>query len=370
MRVFLKSNETTPDQPIVVNCIGAGRWGPNITRAIENLPDATVHFVCDADEEALARIRNHMSRVETTCDVREAVEDPHAHAVAIATPVCTHFKLAKAALEAGKHVFVEKPLCHTAEECMILSEIAEARGLVLAVGHVFLFNAGILKVKEYIDSGELGNIHYIHATRTNLGPIRADVNAAWDLAAHDLSIFDFWLDNGPLSVSAHGQRVLGGPQEDVVVSAYRYPDDVLGFMHVSWLNPKKVREITVVGDRKMIVWNDIDLVEPVRVYDKSASTEVTPPYADTFGAQRAIIRDGDVLIPKVGGQEPLRAECAHFIECIRTGRAPINDATMATRIVETLAATQASIDHGGAPVAIGAEVAQELLEPVLPGAAI
>jgi len=363
-------NELTPEQPIVVNCIGAGRWGPNIARAFENLPDATVHYVCDTNAEALARIRSHMSRVETTSDVTKAIEDPDAHAVAIATPVCTHFKLAKAAFEAGKHVLVEKPLCYTTRECVTLFELAESRGLVLAVGHVFLFNAGIQKVKEYIESGELGRIHYIHATRTNLGPIRPDVNAAWDLAAHDLSIFDYWLDASPISVNAHGQSFLSGRQEDVVVSAYRYPNDVLGVIHVSWLNPKKVREITVVGDKKMIVWNDIDLIEPVRVYDKSASTESTPPYADSFGAQRAIIRDGDVLIPKVSGQEPLRAECAHFVQCIRTGRTPINDAGMATRIVEALAATQTSLDQDGASVSIGAHCTTSNYEPVLPGAAI
>lgn len=370
MTPYRTSNELTPDQPIVINCIGAGRWGPNIIRAFENLPDASVHYVCDTNDEALTRIRSHMSRVETTSDVTEAIEDPYAHAVAIATPVCTHFKLAKAALEAGKHVFVEKPLCHTAQECVALTELADRRGLLLAVGHVFLFNAGIQKVKEYIDSGELGRIHYMHATRTNLGPIRPDVNAAWDLAAHDLSIFDFWLGDAPFSVNAHGQCFLSGRQEDVVVSAYRYPNDILGFMHVSWLNPKKVREITVVGDKKMIVWNDIDLIEPVRVYDKSASTEPTPPYADSFGAQRAIIRDGDVLIPKVSGPEPLRAECAHFVESIRAGRTPINDACMATRIVEALAATQASIEQGGVAVPIGTHCATNYHEPVLPGAAI
>lgn len=340
------------DDPVVVNVIGAGRWGPNVARAFDTLPDATIHYVCDANEASLTRIRGNMAGVEITTDVATAIEDPTACAIAIATPVHTHFQLAKAALEAGKHVLVEKPLCADVDECLELMELAEELGLVLAVGHVFLFNAGIQKVKAYIDSGELGKVQYIHATRTNLGPIRSDVNAAWDLAAHDLSIFDYWLDAAPVSVNAHGQCFLGGSQEDVVVSAYRYPNDVLGFMHVSWLNPKKVREITIVGDQKMIVWNDIDLVEPVRVYDKSASTESHPPYADSFGAQRAIIRDGDVLVPKVTGPEPLRAECAHFVDCVRTGRHPINHARMAVRIVGALAATQCSIEREGAVVPI------------------
>lgn len=358
------------DEPVIVNCIGAGRWGPNVTRAFENLPDAAVHYVCDTNEDALERIRGHISRVETTSDIATTIDDPTAHAVAIVTPVSTHYELARRALQAGKHVLVEKPLCETTAECTELAELADRHGLVLAVGHVFLFNSGIRKVKEYIDSGALGRIHYLHATRTNLGPIRSDVNAAWDLAAHDLSIFDYWLGDSPVAVSAHGQCFLGGRQEDVVVSAYRYPRDVLGFMHVSWLNPKKVREITVVGDNRMVVWNDIDLVEPVRIYDKSASTEPDPPYADSLGAQRAIIRDGDVVIPKVGGPEPLRGECAHFVECIRTGTTPINNARMATRIVESLAASQRSIKRGGDAVPIGGHAVELCREPVLAGSAI
>jgi len=359
-----------PDGPIVINCIGAGRWGPNVTRAIENLPDATVHYVCDTNDGALARIRDHIAGVETTTDIAAAIQDPAAHAVAIATPVSTHYELARRALSAGKHVLVEKPLCDTASDGAALAELADQRGLVLAVGHVFLFNSGIQKVKEYIDAGELGQIHYLHATRTNLGPIRSDVNAAWDLAAHDLSIFDYWLGEAPIAVSSHGRCFLSGRQEDVVVSAYRYPHDVMGFMHVSWLNPKKVREITVVGGKRMAVWNDIDLVEPVRIYDKSASTEAHPPYADSFGAQRAIIRDGDVLIPKVGGPEPLRSECAHFVECIRTGATPINHARMATRIVESLEASQRSIQLGGDAVAIGRQHVELCREPVVAGATI
>lgn len=338
--------------PVVINCIGAGRWGPNVARAFDTLPDARLHYVCDPNESSLARIRENLAGVETTTRVADAIHDPSADAVAIVTPVHTHFELARSALLAGKHVFVEKPLCSDVDDCLELAALADQRGLILSVGHVFLFNAGIRRVKAYIDAGELGTIQYLHATRTNLGPIRHDVNAAWDLAAHDLSIFDYWLGAAPTSVNAHGQCFLGGAQEDVVVSAYRYASGVLAFMHVSWLNPKKVREITVVGDKKMIVWSDMDLLEPVRVYDKSATTETNPPYADSFGAQRAIIRDGDVLIPKVSGPEPLRAECAHFVECVREGRQPINDARLGVRIVEALAATQQSIERDGARVAV------------------
>jgi len=337
---------------ITINCIGAGRWGPNVIRSITNLPDARVRMVCDLDEERLDRVRRHFSDIATTTDVDHAIEDAHADAIVIATPVRTHHRLARAALDAGKHVLVEKPLAPTLQECDDLIERADRSGLTLAVGHVFLFNAGIRKVKEYIDSGVLGRILYVHATRTNLGPIRDDVNAAWDLASHDLSIFDHWLGASPIWTNAYGQCFLSGDQHDVVVAAYRYPRDVMGFLHVSWLNPRKVREITVVGDRKMAVWNDMDLLEPVRLYDKSASTTRPPPYADSFGATRAIIRDGDVLIPKVSGPEPLSAECADFVRCIRTGEQPMNDGRMATAVVETLIASQRSVEQNGERVVI------------------
>ncbi|MFQ5414554.1 MAG: Gfo/Idh/MocA family protein [Phycisphaerae bacterium] len=346
---------------ITVNCIGAGRWGPNLVRSFENLPGARAHIVCDVNEHALARIREHISGVVTTGDVRRAIEDPVADAVVVATPVRTHYDLARRGLEAGKHVFVEKPLCTSVEHCHRLIELAEKNGLILAVGHVFLFNAGIRKIRELIDSGELGRIHYMHATRTNLGPIRDDVNAAWDLASHDLSIFDYWLGRAPVAVSAHGQCFLGGVHEDVVVASYHYQNDVLACLHVSWLNPRKVREITLVGDRKMAVWNDMDLIEPVRVYDKSASPEPETPYADSFGAARAIIRDGDVVAPKVTGKEPLAAECAHFVDCIRTRSRPLNNARAATGIVETLTATDESIRQKGGQVLVHRGVAQRVL---------
>ena len=341
---------------IKLNCLGAGRWGPNMVRAFDNLPDACIRMVCDLREQRLEMLQQRISGIEITTDADLAITDPQADAVVICTPVHTHYELTKKALLANKHVLVEKPLCPSLAECEELDALAEERGLVLAVGHVFLFNNGIRRIHDYISSGELGRVYYIHATRTNLGPIREDVNAAWDLASHDLSIFDYWLGTYPESVSARGECYLNGTIEDVAVASYSYPGGVMACVHAGWLNPRKVREITIVGEKKMAVWNDMDMLEPVRIYDKSVNTEGEPPFADSLGAFHATIRDGDVLIPKVAGGEPLRSECEHFIECIRNGIRPINNARMATNVVRSLLATDESMINMGAQTPIDQHV--------------
>ncbi len=342
---------------ITVNVIGAGRWGPNLIRAFHDLAEVRVHVVCDTDESRLALARHRFEGIRTSTTTEDAIADPKADAVVIATPVSTHYELTLAALRAGKHVLVEKPLCGSPIECEELQSLATDRGLVLAVGHVFLFNAGIRKVREYIHSGELGRIFYIHASRTNLGPIRDDVNALWDLASHDLSIFQYWLDAVPTEVTAHGESFLGHQVQDVVIGSYRYPGGVMACVHASWLNPRKVREITIVGSRKMAVWDDMSINEPVRIYNKWVETRRPEAYAEKFGSFPTTIREGDVLIPKVAGPEPVAAECEHFIECIRTGRKPLNHAGLATDVVQALAATDESLRDGGRRVRIPAVTA-------------
>jgi predicted dehydrogenase len=342
------------EERITINSIGAGRWGPNIVRALMNLPGVTVGRVADTDEQRLRLIGEHIGGIETTTDVQAAIRDERAAAIVIATPVHTHYELTRAALEAGKHVLVEKPFCRRLDECAALSELAESRGLVLAVGHVFLFNAGIRKVRRLISEGALGRVVHLHAIRTNLGPIRSDVSALWDLAAHDLSIFDYLLDGGPVSVSAVGQRALGGELEDLAVANFTYPDGVVACAYVSWLHPRKVREITVVGDRRMAAWNDMDLIEPVRLYEKSVEREPAEAYADSFCSFHATIREGDVIIPKVTAVEPLREECAHFVSCVREGTRPLNDSVSATRVVRSLCAAEESLRSGGRRVLLPA----------------
>jgi predicted dehydrogenase len=349
---------------IIANCIGAGRWGPNMVRAFANLPDARIHYVCDLDEQRLGLIRSRMKGVETTTDIDLALNDPDADAILVATPVHTHYALTFRALVSGKHVLVEKPLCRSVQQGEELTALADSKGLILAVGHVFLFNDVIRKIGEYITDGELGRIQHIHAVRTNLGPVRDDVNALWDLAAHDLSIFNYWLRSTPTSVSTIGQRSLGNDVEDVVVANWLYPGDVLACTYVSWLNPRKVREITVVGDKKMAVWNDLDITAPVRLYDKSIDINAKNGYSDSFGSFQALIRDGDVVIPRVASREPLQTECAHFVECIREGIRPVNDADSALAVVRALTAADVSMNEEGAAVAVEGERA-EWREPEL-----
>jgi len=344
------TNET--ERIIRINCVGVGRWGPNIVRAFSGLRGVKVGLVCDLDQRRLNVVGGRIPGVRTTTDTLEALGDPRADAVAIATPVETHFELAKRAILAGKHVLVEKPLAKTIQECEELVALARMRERTLAVGHVFLFNAGIRRVKAYIDSGELGRIYYLHATRTNLGPVRTDVNTLWDLGSHDLSIFDHWLRATPEHVSVTGERFISRRMHDVVTATFRYPGGVTGFTYSSWLNPRKVREITVVGEKKMVVWNDMDPVKPVRLYDKSIDLNDVERVSDTFGSFQSSAGGGDVTIPMVRGEESLVAQCAHFIECIQTKAMPINSGHVALNVVRSLTAANLSMAHRGQTVAV------------------
>jgi len=329
-----------------------------LVRGFATNPQARVDIVCDLSDERLALVRRNIPQIGRTCtDTLASVTDPAAHAVVIATPVSTHYALVKAALEAGKHVLVEKPLCSSVKQGQELAELAQRKGKLLCVGHVFLFNNGVRAVRNLIRSGDLGRIHYIYSTRTNLGPFRSDVNALWDLAAHDLSIMNYWLDANPLTATAHGQAYLNPKVEDVVVASYTYPNRVLGCIHVSWLNPRKVREITVVGTNKMVVWNDMDLTEPVRIYHKSVNIEREPVYSDSFGAFRMQVHNGEVVIPFIPGPEPLAAECNHFLDCIQGKATPINNAESGLAVLRALEAADRSMKNGSALVNVNEEIA-------------
>lgn len=331
---------------ITVNCVGVGHWGPNLVRAFATHPEARVGVVCDLSEERLALVRRNIPSVARfTQDAKAALTDPEAQAIVIATPVNTHYELAKAALEAGKHVLVEKPMCRSVAEGEELLAIARKQGRLLCVGHVFLFNNSVRGIRNLIRAGDLGRIHYIYATRTNLGPFRDDVNALWDLATHDLSIFNYWLDADPVAVTAQGASYLNPKVEDVVVASFTYPNRVLAAVHVSWLNPRKVREITVVGADKMVVWTDMDLNEPVRVYHKSVSVEREPVYSDSFGSFRMLVRSGDVVIPAITGPEPLTAECHHFLNCIQGREEPLIGGAHGLRILRALEAADKSMKN-------------------------
>ncbi len=227
--------------------------------------------------------------------------------------------------------------------------LAERAGLVLMVGHVFLYNAGVQRVKRYLDEGELGRTYYVSMVRTNLGPIRVDVNAAWDLASHDVSIANYWLDSPPQTVSAVGGNWINEGIEDAVFATLRYPNEVMVNLHCSWLNPLKSRDITVVGERRMLTLNDLSLTEPIRIFDKGVTDErMTPGFVDSFASFRASTRDGDITIPKVPLDEPLGAECHHFLECVRERTPPLTNGRLGLGVVRTLEAIARSMENNGA----------------------
>jgi predicted dehydrogenase len=338
---------------IDVAVIGAGHWGPHLINNFNNHRRSRVAWVVDRDPGRLDHIRNRFVDVKVIDDPAIALADDAVTAVVIATPSTTHHQLAKDALLQGKHVMVEKPLATSSGDAQELTELASSVGRVLMVGHVFVYNAAVRRVRAYLDGGELGRVYYISMVRTNLGPIRTDVNAAWDLAAHDVSIADYWLGAHAVSASAVGGGWINPGFEDAVFATLRYPSDVLVNLHVSWLNPRKARDITVVGDQKMLTFDDINLTEPIRIYDKGvAEVESGSLFADTFATFRASVREGDVTIPKVRSHEPLLEECMHFLTCIETGSPPLTGGESGTAVVRTLEALARSMDDGGRETAV------------------
>ena len=329
---------------IRIGILGLGHWGPNHLRTFNSLPDCAVLKAADLQASRLRALAPSFPQTEFVSDVREVLEGDGVDAVVIATPTGTHFKLAQAALSAGKDVLCEKPLTLTARESKTLMELARSRGRILMVGHVFLFNAGILWLKSYLDSGGVGRVLYVHATRTNLGPIRSDVNASFDLASHDISILNFLLEGVPVAVNATGQSYLSPHVEDVVFVSLVYPGDVLANVHVSWLDPKKVREITVVGEKRMVVWNDLSAEGPITVYDKGVIRE---PYYSDYGEFNLLVRQGEISIPYVKQFEPVRAQAIHFVDCIKERKAPRSDGAGGLAVVRVLEAVEKSLSAGG-----------------------
>jgi predicted dehydrogenase len=327
--------------------LGAGHWGPNLIRNFHNHQTSEVAWVVDRDESRLALTRSRHPDIRMAADPAAALADPAVAAVIVATPTRTHHRLAAAALRAGKHVLVEKPMATSADEAEELCDLAASHGRVLMVGHVFLFNAGIRRIKDYLAGGRLGRVFYLSMMRTNLGPIRTDVNAAWDLAAHDISIANYWLDAVPSHAAAQGGCWINAGVEDAVFATLWYPGEVIAHLQASWLSPRKVRDITVVGDEGMLTFDDMNLSEPIRIYDKRVSPERTPGFIDTFATFRTSIRLGDIAIPLVALGEPLKAECDHFVECIAKAATPLADGRSGVGAVRALAAISRSMANDG-----------------------
>ncbi len=331
---------------ISIGVIGCGHWGPNHIRVFSQLSDSRCAACADIDAGRLKAVKAMFPDVAVTQDYRTILADPAIDAVCIAAPTKFHYQFTKEALTAGKHVLCEKPLAMAYEECLDLKAVAARVNKVLMVGHVFIFNAAIRWVREYIASGEVGRIYYAHSERTNLGPFRYDVNALWDLAPHDIAIFDHLFNEEALSASARGLKCLGNSLEDLAFASIDYPGGKLANVHVSWADPRKVRQMTIVGEKKMIVWDDLDPLGAVRVYDKSV--ERTSKYYESYGEFQLLSREGSITIPKINLVEPLKAQGQYFIDCVAGGRSPdLADAAKGASVVRALAAIQSSMDKSG-----------------------
>jgi predicted dehydrogenase len=338
--------------PVRLALVGAGYWGVKLARNIADSGLCDLVAICDPDAEQLAAVgRRHPSaRLHTSYD--ELIAANGIDGIVLATPVCLHAQQARQALEADLHVFVEKPLALDVESCDELIELAAARSRTLMVGHTFLYSAPVQALRTLIDGGELGSLLYLYAQRLNLGAIRDDHSALWDLGPHDLSILMHLVGAAPERVSARQFSLLGGPVEDVAFTALEFAGGVVAHVHVSRLDPRKVRQLTVVGDHKMAVYDDTDVDSPLRIYDRGVDRLPTGQreVVDGFGQFKFEVRTGDVLCPKLPSSEPLRDEVDHFASCVQSGLPPLTDGAQGRAVVAVLAAAERSARQGGIPV--------------------
>ncbi len=333
----------TPTNPVRVALVGCGYWGPNLARNFHQLPEAELVACCDVNAQALDRMRLLYPGIRATDDFEAICRDEGIDAIAIATPARTHFGLARAALQWGKHVLVEKPLTLSSREAEELIALAEATGKILMVGHVFQYNPAVRYIKRLLETGELGELYYLYSTRVNLGRVQSDINALWSIAPHDISILLYLLEDDPEWVSAHGATYLTDGIEDVVFIDMGFPGGILAHVHVSWLDPSKVRRMTIVGSKQMVVYDDVADEGKIRLYEKGVYRKDEPG----FGEFQYRVHSGAIVIPRLELIEPLRLECQHFIECVRTGRRPETDGLNGLRVVRILEAAQASMRRQG-----------------------
>ena len=324
--------------------VGLGYWGPNLVRALHEIPGVEVVYACDLRQGSLDKVGARYPAVHLTQSVDDVLADNSVDAVAIATSVSTHFPLAEAALRAGKHVFVEKPMAGSSREARELIGLAEERGLTLMPGHTFLYSPPVNKCRELIQSGELGEIYFISMSRVNLGLHQSDVSVIWDLGPHDFSILGYWLEETPVRVSATCRSCIVESIPDVAFIDLEYPSGTIAHVELSWLAPSKLRRTTIVGSRKMIVYDDTSN-EPVRVFDSGVNT----PDPATFGEFRMTYRVGDILSPNIEAVEPLQSELADFCTAIRLGSKPRSSARLGLDVVEIIEAIDASIQAAVAP---------------------
>jgi predicted dehydrogenase len=328
--------------------IGTGYWGANIAPSFEATGRAEIRWLCDLNPDNLAAVSKRRPQVRTSGSLEEVLADDAVEAVAISTPTTTHHAVASAALAAGKHVLCEKPLTADSADALDLINKAAAADRLLMVGHVFEYNSTIRTVKDMIDGGELGDIHYLHFERTNLGPVRTDVNALWDLASHDISIMCDFMGEAPADVTANGKSFLNPGVEDVAFATFSFAGGTKAHVHASWLNPRKVRQITIVGSRKMLVWDDLDMQAPIRVFDKRADAPHSPTSEGGFLGHKVRLFDAGIFIPNVPMNRPLQAECEHFLDCLEGKHAPRSAGESGLRVVAALEAATASMRNASA----------------------
>ena len=323
-------------EPVRVGVVGLGHWGPNLARNFDGLPGSELSWLCDASEEARERLAPSLRDARVTAELDDLLADPRLDAIALATPVSTHADLAARVLEAGKHCFVEKPLAERVADAERAVEAARGAQRVLMVGHLLEYHPGVLRLKEITDSGELGEIRYIYSNRLNLGVLREEENALWSLGAHDVSVLLALAGEAPHEVEARGESYMQPGVEDVVFCFLRFPSGLSAHLHLSWLDPHKERRFTVVGSRRMATFDDMELERKVTVYDKGFDER-----AGSYGEY--ITRSGDTWSPRIPNTEPLRAECEHFVTCVRDGATPRSDGESGLRVVRVLEALQDSL---------------------------
>jgi predicted dehydrogenase len=334
---------------VKVGVVGCGYWGPNLVRNFRSLPDCSLKVMCDISKDRLKHLTALYPDVKGETNFDHMLNGLGLDAVVVATSVKLHFPMAKAALLAGKHVMIEKPMAASSEQCAELVSIAHSKGLVLMVGHTFLYSPAVRKIKDIVDRGDLGDVRYICARRLNLGLFQKDINVAWDLAPHDISIILHLLEETPTSVNCRGSAHVTPGIEDVTSMSLTFPKGRSAIIHSSWLDPRKVREMTIVGSKRMIVYDDVEQQEKIRIFDARVER---PPHYDTFAEFHYAYHYGDTYAPYIKQEEPLKSECQHFLECIQQGKQPLTHGGQGLELVKILEASSESLRRGGSPVVL------------------
>lgn len=335
---------------VTIGVVGCGYWGPNLIRNFRSLSECHMKVMCDLDRKRLKHLHEVYPDVEQTVEYGALLADPQIDAIAIATPVRTHFSMAKEALLAGKHIFIEKPMASSVRECEDLIRLAHEHHRVLMIGHTFLYSSVVRRIKEIVSSGDIGDIHYICSRRLNLGLFQQDINVTWDLAPHDISIILYILGETPVAVNCAGSAHVAPKIEDVTTVWLSFKNNRSAIIQSSWLDPRKVREMTIVGSKRMLVYDDVAQLEKIKIFDTRVEA---PPHYDTFADFHYAYHYGDMYIPHIKQEEPLKVECQHFIDCIERRGTPLSGGKEGVDLVRILEACSMSLKQNGAVVEIG-----------------